>query len=46
MKTFSISYMTTRDDNGHSVTFTTLSAAESCRNELIADGCFHVSKIW
>ena len=46
MKTFSISYMATRNDNGACVTFTSREAAETVRRELIADGCFHVSGVW
>lgn len=46
MRTYSISYMATKNDNGHCVSFLSREEAEACRAELIADGCFHVSLIW
>ena len=46
MKTYSISYMATKNDNGACVTFLSREQAEKCRRELIADGCFHISAIW
>ncbi len=39
---YSVSYMATADDNGCCLSFFSLEAAQSCRKELIADGCYYV----
>lgn len=44
--TFSISYMATKNDNGHCLTFWTRSEADAARAALIAGGCYHVSQVW
>lgn len=46
MRLYSISYCTTKNDNGHCATFRTREAAEACRASLIADGCWRVSGVW
>ncbi len=45
-KIYSVSCMATKDDNGVCYSFFTREEAESCRQWLIADGCYHVSPIW
>jgi hypothetical protein len=42
---YSVSIMTTRNDNGFCVSFTSREKAEQCRRECLADGCYHVSQI-
>ena len=46
MKFYSVSWMSTKDDNGGCATFKTREQAEQCRKGLIADGCFYVSAVW
>jgi len=43
---YSVSVMTTANDNGICLTYETREQAEQARRELIADGCYHVSQVW
>ncbi len=45
-KTYSVSCMSTKDDNGVCYSFTTREEAESCRTWLKSEGCYYVSLIF
>jgi hypothetical protein len=45
MRIYSVSYMATKNDNGHCLSFWSREEAEACRVELIEAGYYHVSAI-
>lgn len=44
--TYSVSYVQTPTDNGHAVSFESLTQAEAFRRWAIAEGYWQVSGIW
>ena len=45
-KIYSVSYLATKNDNGHCVSFTTREEAEKEAKALRESGCYHVSAVW
>lgn len=45
MKIYSVSYMATKNDNGHCVSFLSEAEARACLAELLADGVYH-ARLW
>lgn len=45
-KIYSVSYLATKNDNGHCLSFFSREEAEAARKWLIEEGCHHVSQVW
>jgi len=46
MKIYSISYMATKNDNGHVLSYFSRQEAEESRLDMLNSGYYHVSNIW